>query len=287
MIDIIKEKLRSYGATNALEEENAVKEIVQEIALYALWRADFFDCAMFQGGTSLRILHGLPRFSEDLDFLLRVPDPSFDWSPHLGGMTKVFAQFGLKLTAQPRQRMASSIREAVLKDDSIATQLDLSFAGSGHRRAIKIKLEIDINPPAGSGEATTYLDFPTDYEVRHQDLASNFALKIHALLCRGFLKGRDWFDFSWYVSRGVTPNLVLLQNALVQAGPWARDTSLRVDMPWLNDSLSTAIGSIAWEEAASDVERFLRPGDMKSVDLWSERFFLAKLNKLMEQSDGQ
>lgn len=287
MIDMIKEKLRSYGATNALEEENAVKEIVQEIALYALWRADFFDCAMFQGGTSLRILHGLPRFSEDLDFLLRVPDPSFDWSAYLKGMTKVFAQFGLKLTAQPRPRMASTIREAVLKDDSIATQLDLSFAGSGHRRAIKIKLEIDINPPAGSGEATTYLDFPTDYEVRHQDLASNFALKIHALLCRGFLKGRDWFDFSWYVSRGVTPNLVLLQNALVQAGPWARDTSLRVDMPWLNDSLSTAIGSIAWKEAASDVERFLRPGDMKSVDLWSERFFLAKLNKLMEQSDGQ
>jgi len=74
MIDIIKEKLGRYGATNALEEENALKEILQEIALYALWRADFFDCALFQGGTSLRILHGLPRFSEDLDFLLRVPN---------------------------------------------------------------------------------------------------------------------------------------------------------------------------------------------------------------------
>ncbi|WP_439485952.1 nucleotidyl transferase AbiEii/AbiGii toxin family protein [Blastomonas fulva] len=287
MIDIIKEKLGRYGATNALEEENAVKEILQELALYALWRADFFDCALFQGGTSLRILHGLSRFSEDLDFLLRVPNANFDWSPYLKGMTEVFAQFGLKLTAQPRQRMTSAIREALLKDDSIASQLDLSFAGTGDRKVLKIKLEIDVNPPAGSGEATTFLDFPADYEVRHQDLASNFALKIHALLCRGFLKGRDWFDFSWYVSRGVTPNLVLLQNALVQAGPWAGDTSLRVDMPWLNNSLSTAIGSIAWKEAASDVERFLRPSDMKSVALWSERFFLAKLNKMMEQSDGQ
>lgn len=287
MIDIIKEKLGRYGATNALEEENAVKEILQEIALYALWRSDFFDCALFQGGTSLRILHGLPRFSEDLDFLLRVPNSDFDWSPYLKGMTEVFAQFGLKLEAQPKPRMDTAIRAALLKDDSIVSQLDLSFAGTGHRKAIKIKLEIDINPPAGSDEAATFLDFPADYEVRHQDLASNFALKIHALLCRGFLKGRDWFDFSWYVSRGVTPNLVLLQNALVQVGPWARDTSLRVDMPWLNDSLSSAIKSIAWKEAASDVERFLRPGDMKSVDLWSERFFLAKLNKLMEQSDGQ
>jgi hypothetical protein len=89
------------------------------------------------------------------------------------------------------------------------------------------------------------------------------------------------------VSRGVTPNLVLLQNALVQAGPWAGHTSLRADMPWLNNSLSSVIGSITWKEAATDVERFLRPGDMKSVDLWSERFFLAKLNKLMEQSNGQ
>lgn len=287
MIDIIREKLRRYAATNALEEENAVKEILQEIALYALWRADFFDCALFQGGTSLRILHGLPRFSEDLDFLLRVPDPNFDWSPYLIGMTEVFAQFGLKLTAQPRQRMASTIREALLKDDSIASQLDLSFAGTGHRKVVKIKLEIDVNPPAGSGEATTFLDFPADYEVRHQDLASNFALKIHALLCRGFLKGRDWFDFSWYVSRGVTPNLVLLQNSLVQAGPWAGDTSLRVDMPWLNTNLSSAIGSITWKEAATDVERFLRPAELKSVDLWSDRFFLAKLDKMVKQSAGQ
>jgi hypothetical protein len=287
MIDIIKEKLGRYGATNALEEENAVKEILQEIALYALWRSDFFDCALFQGGTSLRILHGLPRFSEDLDFLLRVPNPDFDWSPYLKGMTEVFAQFGLKLEAQPKPRMDTAIRAALLKDDSIVSQLDLSFAGTGHRKVIRIKLEIDVNPPAGSGEATTFLDFPADYEVRHQDLASNFALKIHALLCRGFLKGRDWFDFSWYVSRGVTPNLLLLQNALVQAGPWAGDTSLRVDMLWLNNSLSSAIGSITWKDAATDVERFLRPSDMKSVDLWSERFFLAKLNKLMEQSDGQ
>jgi predicted nucleotidyltransferase component of viral defense system len=95
MMEIIKDKLKKYGATNQFEEENAIKEIMQEIALYALWREDFFNVALFQGGTSLRILHRLPRFSEDLDF-------------------------------------------------------------------------------------------PADYQVRHQDLSSNFALKIHALLCRDF-----------------------------------------------------------------------------------------------------
>ena len=287
MIDIIKEKLRQYGATNARDEENAVKEILQEIALYALWRADFFEKALFQGGTSLRILHGLPRFSEDLDFLLRAPDPEFEWSAYLKQLTQVFARFGLKLDAQPKPGMDTAIRQALLKDDSIANQLDLSFAGTGQSKTIRIKLEIDVNPPAGSGEATSFLDFPTDYEVRHQDLPSNFALKIHALLCRGFLKGRDWFDFSWYVSRGVTPNLPLLRSALVQAGPWSGDASLDVDLAWLNDALSGAIARINWKDAAQDVTRFLRPAEVKSVELWSEPFFRAKLDKLVLTTGGQ
>lgn len=284
MIDIIKEKLRRYEASNALDEENAVKEILQEIALYALWRGDFFDVGLFQGGTSLRILHGLPRFSEDLDFLLRAPHPDFDWSPYLKILVEVFGQFGLQLEAQPKARMDKTVRQALIKDDSIASQLDLSFAGSGRPRTIKIKLEIDVNPPAGSGEALTYLDFPADHEVRHQDLSSNFALKIHALLCREFLKGRDWFDFSWYVAKGTVPNLALLQNALVQAGPWESDETLMVDMPWLRDALATTVGRVDWKAASRDVQRFLRPTEMKSLELWGERFFLAKVGKMAEES---
>ena len=280
MIDIIREKLRRYDAANALEEGNAVKEILQEIALYALWRGDFFHAALFQGGTSLRILHGLPRFSEDLDFLLREPDPNFDWTPYLKTLTEVFGQFGLKLEALPKAKMDRAIRQALIKHDSLASQLDLTFASAGTPKAIRIKLEIDVNPPAGSGEASSYLDFPADHEVRHQDLASNFALKIHALLCRGFLKGRDWFDFSWYVAKGVAPNLPLLRSALIQAGPWAGEHHIAIDMPWLKAALSGAISRIDWKAAADDVQRFLRPAELKSLELWSERFFLAKLDRL-------
>lgn len=280
MIDLVKERLRRYEAANPLEEENAVKEILQEIALYALWRGDFFDVALFQGGTSLRILHGLPRFSEDLDFLLRVPDPKFDWSPYLVTLTDVAAEFGIKLEAQPPGKMDKAIHAALLKNDSIANQLDLSFTGQGRPKTIKIKLEIDVNPPLGSGEATSFLDFPLDHEVRHQDLPSNFALKIHALLCRGYLKGRDWFDFSWYISRDVTPNLALLRNALLQKGPWEGDATISVDIAWLKEALSDAISRIDWKDASDDVARFLRPLELRSLDLWSERFFMAKLDKL-------
>jgi hypothetical protein len=280
MIDIIREKLLQYNATNALEEENAVKEILQEVTLYALWSAGFFEVALFQGGTSLRILNNLPRFSEDLDFLLRTPNPAFEWAPYLTALVEMSAQFGLILEAEPKSRMDRSIRQALLKNDSIASQLNLSFAGKGRPKTVKIKLEIDVNPPAGSGEELMFLDFPADYEVRHQDLSSNFALKIHALLCRPYLKGRDWFDFSWYVARGTRPNLALLQAALRQTGPWSGQEALTIDAGWLADALTATINRIDWQEAGADVMRFLRPLEARSIGLWSDRFFQARLAKL-------
>lgn len=276
MINLIQEKLRTFSASNRIEEENAIKQIMQEIALYGLWKADFFDTAVFQGEASLRILHGLPRFSEDLDFMLIAPNPNFDWAPFLDALMTTFETFGIRLETRTRGAMDKSIRAAVRKDTSVASQLDLAFAGRQAGEKINIKLEIDVEPPAHSQDAWTYLDFPADHEVRHQDLASNFALKIHALLCRGFLKGRDWYDFSWYVSRGLTPNLAHLQAALKQFGPWSQDAQLKVNNHWVEEQLSRRIGSIDWDEAKKDVRRFLRSEELKSLDLWSERFFLAK-----------
>lgn len=280
MIDLIQEKLKSYVPQTRLEEENAIKEILQEIALYALWRSKFFEKAMFQGGTSLRILHGLPRFSEDLDFMMVKPDPGFDWSSYLKGLLDCFAEYGLVSEAVPKGNMEKRIRQAIIKDTSVANQLDLTFAGRHPKEKIKIKLEVDVRPPAHSGEVKTYLDFPLDHEVRHQDLPSNFALKIHALLCRGFVKGRDWYDFAWYVSKGVFPNLPHLQAALIQFGPWQGLDELSVDTSWLHETLKDKVMTIGWEDAKTDVRPFLRPSEAASLDLWGEAFFMAKVNKL-------
>lgn len=284
MIDLIREKLRSYDPVNRLEEESAAKEILQEIALYGLSRAGFFERAVFQGGTCLRIVHGLPRFSEDLDFMLLASDRRFDWSPYLHQLLETFERFGITPDVRSKGAMDRRIRSAVIKDSSIAGQLELKFADRRPDWKINIKLEIDVEPPAHSQDAWTFLDFPGDYEVRHQDLSSNMALKVHALLCRGFLKGRDWFDFSWYVSKGSTPNLTHLQSALMQHGPWAGHEDLRVDIGWLERELRRKIGSVNWSEARSDVHRFLRGDDQKSLELWSERFFVAKLEKLIRQA---
>ena len=286
MIEIIQERLARYDAANPIEEEHATKQILQEIALYALWRAAFFDVALFQGGTSLRILHGLPRFSEDLDFMLTEPDPKFDWTGYFDVLSATLEEFGLRSEIAPKGRLDKRIRQAVIKDNSVVNQLDLSFYNGPPGQKIKLKLEIDVEPPAHSGEAYTFLDCPLDFEVRHQDLPSNFSLKIHALLCRGFVKGRDWFDFSWYVARGVYPNLPHLEAALRQFGPWSNDASLKVDAAWLEKTLADKIADVDWRQAAEDVRRFLRPAEEESLKLWGERFFAAKLSKLLATANA-
>lgn len=284
MNDIIKAQLATYKASNPIEEENATKEIIQEIALYGLWRAKFFEVAVFQGGTSLRILHQLPRFSEDLDFMLLTPDPSFDWAPYLKVLTTTFEEYGLNPETVTKEQMDKRIRNAVIKDNSVANQLDLSFGQRDKRKKLKIKLEIDVEPPAHSVDAFTFLDFPVDYEVRHQDLASNFALKIHALLCRDYVKGRDWYDFAWYAAQGVYPNLPHLEAALQQFGPWSKHEGLSVDGDWFEEKLNNRLHEIDWDAAKQDVRRFLPPMEAESLDLWSNRFFEAKLTKILKNA---
>jgi predicted nucleotidyltransferase component of viral defense system len=283
MIELIQQRLDEYQASNAIEEEQAIKEIIQEIALFALWKAGFFEVAAFQGGTSLRILHKLSRFSEDLDFILKEPNTDFDWSYYLEKLLENLEEFGLKTEVKDKSRMDQAVRKAVLKDNSVSKQLNLSFYRGKQDQKQTIKLEIDVNPPSGSEFEYTYKNFPVDYEVCHQDLSSNFALKIHALLSRPYLKGRDWYDFNWYVKKGIKPNLPLLQAALIQDGPWS-GVDLEIDENWLRDVLSKKISSIDWNEAAADVERFLNKIDKDSLRLWDERFFTQKAENMFSNS---
>jgi len=280
MIDLLRRRLESYAVADAWREEQALREILQEVALYGLWRAGFFEVAAFQGGTSLRLFHGLRRFSEDLDFILIDADAGFDWSRYFGVLVDVLAEFGVHCELVDRGRMDRAVRQAMLKDDSIARQLDLSFYRGDTGRKLKVKLEVDTCPPAGSGFEYSYLDFPLDFEVCLQDPPSNFALKIHALLCRPYLKGRDWFDFAWYVARGVKPNLSHLAAAIDQSGPW-REAGVRVDAAWLESSLIARIRAIDWTVAAQDVEPFLAAAEQAGLKLWSERFFTGKVAKLV------
>ena len=279
MIELIQQRLDSYNATTPLAEDQAIREIMQELALYCLWRADFFEVAAFQGGTSLRILHGLPRFSEALDFILKTDDPNFVWQPYLDKLLQGFQEFGLRPQALDKSRMDQHIKRALLKDNSTASQLDLAFNRDHKEQKLRIKLEIDVNPPKGSGFDYSYLDFPLDFEVCHQDLSSNFSLKIHALLCRPYLKGRDWYDFNWYVKQHIHPNYAHLQAALEQHGPW-QGQAVTVNQDWLKNALMEKVTEINWEEAIEDVTRFLNTTEQHSLTLWNKRFFRNKVQKI-------
>lgn len=279
MIALLKKRLETYATATPVEEEQALKEIVQEVALSCLWRAGFFDLAAFHGDTSLRILHGLSRFSEDLDFLLLQPNRSFDWSRYLQQLTTGLADFGLQSQVLDKSRMDQAVRKALLKDDSLAAQLNLKFYRGRAHPSLKVKLEIDVNPPSGSGFTRSFLHFPIDFSVAHQDLASNFALKLHALLCRAYIKGRDWYDFNWYVKQSVAPNFPHLQAALHQTGPW-QGQEIKVNRSWVMEALSEKIESIDWRQTAQDVERFLSAAERESLSLWGKDFFLARMKQL-------
>ena len=145
-------------------------------------------------------------------------------------------------------------------------------------RKIRIKLEIDTNPPDGSNYEIKYLDFPFVSSVTIQDLPSLFAGKIHALLCREYTKGRDWYDFIWYAGRGVDINYQFLASALKQQGPW-QGQELKVDKEWSIKTLHEKICSLDWQEAKNDIRRFVRQNELASLDLWDKELFLDRLDK--------
>jgi hypothetical protein len=148
-------------------------------------------------------------------------------------------------------------------------------------QSIQIKVEVDAQPPTGSDFETKLLGFPTPYSIATQSLPSLFAGKLHALLCREYIKGRDWFDFTWYVTRQVSINYVFLKHALLQQGPWANQLSLDIDRQWLTNELKKKVNSINWDQAKQDVESFLKPRDRESVKLWNFSFFEHFIEKIV------
>lgn len=278
MKDIIQRRLEKYNPSGQDEELNALKEITQEVALYSLYKAGFFQNACFLGGTSLRILHGLDRFSEDLDFSLWKPDQKFSLDNYLDKAMVYMNAYGYDLSFDKKDLSDKAVQSRFLKDDSIKNVLTFKHV-QDTRSKIKIKIEIDTNPPVGADKTAENVKFPMDFPVAAHDLKSCMSGKIHALLCSPYVKGRDWYDLLWYLSQDVTPNLVLLKNALFQTGPWQKK-KIELNDKFIKDELRIKIASIDWKETRADVRKFLRPEKVETLDLWSVEFFEKKLLKL-------
>ncbi len=279
-VRMIQQRLAAYNCRTNLEEQQAIREISQEVVLAALGRSDFFKHALFQGGTCLRIFHGMNRFSEDLDFILQEPNTTFRLAQYLRHLTDELAAYGYHIEITDRSETDSAVKKAFLKDNSLGKVLSLRHAsGTGPEAKIRIKLEVDTNPPSGSGRELQYLDFPFVSSVATQDMPSLFAGKLHAILCRQYIKGRDWYDFIWYTSQDACVNFEFLSSAIHQSGPW-QGQEISIDRTWLLAELENQITSLDWSRAAADVRRFVRANEQASLDLWSEDLFMRQLQKL-------
>lgn len=278
MENVIQQMLSSYEINNIQDRQNAMKEIMQEMVLSGLSRAGFFKEVAFYGGTALRIFYALDRFSEDLDFSLTSPNPEFDLAKYFPTLEKEIAAFGLKVNIERKDKKGDSqINSAFLKANTVEHLLhfypdQLNFNGINPNELVKIKFEVDTNPPQYASFERRYQLLPFPYEILLYDEPSLFAGKLHALIGRSWqnrVKGRDLYDYIFYLSRGSKFNLPHLQARLIQSGHIEADMECSLDD--IKKLIKDKLAEINYKDARDDVMPFVR--DIRQLDIWSEDFF--------------
>ena len=252
---------------------------MQEITLIALSRSGFFSRAAFYGGTALRIFHGLERYSEDLDFSLIEPDNSFDLAAYLPFVRDELGSFGFEMSVELRiKSKETAVQSAFIKGGTLIHLVRIASAvppvsGVPENEQLKIKFEIDTDPPAGAGFEMKYRLVPISYAVRLYDKPSLFAGKMHALLCRSWkqrVKGRDFFDYVWYLANDIPVNLVHLEARMRQSGHWTGDAVLTIEA--IRNLLDARFAAATIAQAKEDVFPYIN--DTRSLDVWSRDFFM-------------
>lgn len=270
---IILDRLEKDAGSTLRERSRLFREIVQELSIYSLSSAGFFEKAVFHGGTELRIAHSLPRFSEDLDFMLRSPDRCFSWDSYRERLLDTCQRFGLNPYIKEKPSPKGAVRAIILVDNT-----RIGVNPSGRESYTRIRLEIDTDPPPGTVVTSAFLDFPVPHEIVVSDLPSSFALKCHALLCRVWMKGRDWFDLLWFISKGIKPDMNLFSNAMHQNGPWA-GRRIQADEEWLGKALAEKVENMAVEDLIRDIVPFVAEEDRSTVESWSREMFLHYIHR--------
>ena len=284
MADFLEEMLNKYNCRNAEEYRYAIKEIVQEVALGGMSRSGFFQGGAFYGGTALRIFHGLRRFSEDMDFSLLEANEKFRLEKFLPTVKEELWDLGLEMTVERKEKTKMSpIQSAFIKGDTLVQIVNIvgkaDIKGMAKGEVIKIKLEVDTKPPAGATYETKYTLKPIPAAVKLYDKPSLFAGKIHALLCRNWqnrVKGRDFYDYIWYVSNDIPLNVEHLKKRLEQSGKW--DGAHIMLLSDVKQMLVERFDSVDYDNAKKDVIGFIR--NPAELDVWSKDFFVALTHSL-------
>jgi len=283
--------LERYNLANSNESFDALREILQEMVLLALYDTGFFKQAVFYGGTALRILHNLPRFSEDLDFSLLEKNSKFDFKPYEAVIISTLSSFGFDVTIEIKEKNNSSaIASAFVKGNTIEHLININapkdITSRIHRdKVVKIKLEVDTNPPLDFKTENIIRLTPRPFSINAFTLSSLYAGKMHAILCRSWTtrpKGRDWYDLVWYIANEVELDITHLHSRLTQSCKYLdiNDINIPSELTQQNikELLLQRIESLDVAKAKNDVRPFIK--DIKEIELWSKEFFISIIENI-------
>ena len=268
---IFDEMVAAYNPQNAEQRLNAQHQAMQQIVLAGLQKGGFFEHAAFYGGTCLRIFHNLPRFSEDMDFSLTEKNPSIHLENYFQAIQDVFAFKGKEVVITKKEKLNfGRVESAFLKEDTSA--YDIAFRTE---KTVKVKIELDTDPPLLFDTEQKLLMKPYSLMVRCFTLPDLFAGKMHALVYRNWksrVKGRDWYDFEWYIRFNVPLNFAHLQERIREFS--GKEVSKEEFMQLLRERLSTA----DINQVKQDVLPFVdRPSDL---NIWSNDYFLQLADRI-------
>ncbi|MHA1558854.1 MAG: nucleotidyl transferase AbiEii/AbiGii toxin family protein [Alphaproteobacteria bacterium] len=290
MNEAIKMMLKNYDCISASDYENALKEIIQEIALLGLWRSKFFEKACFYGGSALRILYGLDRFSEDLDFSLNKKDKYFSLDAYSKAIEDELRGFGFSVTIVKKEKaQTSNIESAFIKAGTlknlIVINVEDNILKTIHKgKKLTVKLEVDRDPPLGFQQEAKYLFQPIPFSVNTYSLPFLFAGKMHAILCRPWVnrvKGRDWYDLIWYIGKNISMNIEHLENRMKKSGHLKPKEVLTKDL--FKKIFLKKVETIDFKEALKDIKPLLK--DTDSLRLWSKDYFKTVFNNISIDED--
>lgn len=263
--EIYDSMLSAYDLSTEQNKRNAVFEVNQQVILAGLYNGGFFDKAAFYGGTCLRILHGLQRFSEDLDFSLLTTDDKFDFTSYFQPVIDAFAIVGRQVEIKRKEKKGfGKVESAFLKDNTDV--YDVSFRTD---KSIKIKIEVDTQPPLKFRTEQRLLLQPHSFMVRCLVLPDLFAGKMHALVYRAWksrVKGRDWYDFEWYIRHNVPLDFTHLAERARQFN------HEEIDKDTFMIRLKERLASANINQVKSDVLPFIK--NPQELDIWSNNYFV-------------
>ena len=263
--EIYDNMLSAYDMVTEQQRRNAIFEVNQQVILAGLYNGGFFDVAAFYGGTCLRIFHDLQRFSEDMDFSLLAPDDKFDFTKYFQPRIDEFAIVGREVEIKKKDKKGfGKVESAFLKDNTDV--YDVSFLTE---KSIKIKIEVDTQPPLNFKTEQKLLLQPHSFMTRCFTLPDLFAGKMHALVYRGWknrVKGRDWYDFEWYVRHNVPLDFVHLAERVRQFN------NAEIGQAEFMVQLKNRLASANINQVKSDALPFVR--NPKELDIWSNDYFV-------------